>query len=653
MKHRYTAIIAASRNSPSTSKAPRLAHETQFPVLQFGVIIMLCLGLSVSAQALTVRWASTSNRIYITGPGSATLSDIKAARPTVPLDQVASGVWHLQANLQIEQGATLVLHGQSIGGDVNELRLKSNNALDANSWIAITADYGNIDIQNTRITSWDEAVNGPDVEYQTYKRAFIRVRSSLGADGVSPLESRMDIVNSDIGYLGFNAAESYGLAWKVIGNQPNLYDLVDVRGNILNSRIHHNYYGFYTFGGFEMQWIGNEVDHNAGYGIDPHDDSDSLLIENNFVHHNGNHGIIASKRCDHVIIRNNRCEFNSGNGIMLHRSSDYALIEDNECLNNSDAGVALFDSNNSVVRNNHLQFNDYGIRLSVGSANNRIENNTINGNDRNGFYLYRGTDPPHEGDDGRPKFNQFANNAVHNNGSEGIKLQDSDFNVFAGNEFVANNVSFKFERGRENQLQGNIIPSDVTVQITGSSEVASTLWFENQSRIRLAIDGFSNAGFVDANGLVFDPEEDNLWTTTTVAGTLLHLASAEIGSSSIVITRNLRVVPSSGTALVNPTLWNLAGNSNKAWLVKASSNTQSINFGVGDLASNTAYTVFKNGIPLSSGTSDNFGTFSFTDIPGSTASIHYQVNPAAGPASSRPANSNLRRPWIAKLKAAP
>src|SRR5258708_2875804 len=85
---------------------------------------------------------------------------------------------------------------------------------------------------------------------------------------------------------------------------PCIFDQVQVRGDITNSHIHNNYYGVYTFGDQDGVWTGNEVDHNVGYGFDPHDDTDNLLIENNEVHHNGNHGIIASKRCDHVIVRN-------------------------------------------------------------------------------------------------------------------------------------------------------------------------------------------------------------------------------------------------------------------------------------------------------------------------------------------------------------
>ena len=55
-----------------------------------------------------------------------------------------------------------------------------------------------IDISDTKIMSWDETVGGPDTEYATYQRAYIRARSSLDADGVTAHESRMDIANSDV-----------------------------------------------------------------------------------------------------------------------------------------------------------------------------------------------------------------------------------------------------------------------------------------------------------------------------------------------------------------------------------------------------------------------------------------------------------------------
>ncbi|MCL5097153.1 MAG: right-handed parallel beta-helix repeat-containing protein [Candidatus Omnitrophica bacterium] len=542
---------------------PRLKNESnsllRSRTCAAAILIGSCLSAAFPALGVTFRWASTSDRIYVTGPGLATLSDISVALPHAPLAQSAPGVWQLRANILIQQGASLILHGAAIGGDVDELRLQSNNSSAANSYVWISADWGSIDIQSTKITSWDDAANGPDTEYATYGRAYIRVRSSLASDGVTPRESRMDIINSEVCYLGFHGSEAYGLVWKVIGSQPNLYDLVNVYGNIQNSHIHDNYFGVYTYGAYQMQIQTNEFDHNAKYGLDPHDDSDSLLIEGNYSHHNGDHGIIASKRCDHLIIRNNISEFNTGNGIMLHRSSDDGTIEGNLCQNNTDCGIALFDVRGTTVRGNQcLDNGTAGIRLSVGSADSVIENNESAGNQKYGLYFYKGGDAPRAGDDGRPKRNQFNNNSIHDNLNEGVKLSDADDNSFAGNQFFNNGPVLRFIRGTGNMLDGNDIPLDVTVKTQGSSSSTATTFIRNQPLINVQVDSYSSVTFEDDNGAVFDPQEQGVATTVTPTGSMLLLTSANIGASTAVATRHLLVVPDSGSALVDPTIWNFA-----------------------------------------------------------------------------------------------
>src|SRR5688572_29267565 len=93
-----------------------------------GVVMLLwpvlgnCADLPPSGPpAAIIRWAGSSNRIYVENGGSATLSDIKAALPHAPLDLVdpTNGVWLLRVNLMIASGARLVIHGTVIGGDVN------------------------------------------------------------------------------------------------------------------------------------------------------------------------------------------------------------------------------------------------------------------------------------------------------------------------------------------------------------------------------------------------------------------------------------------------------------------------------------------------------------------------------------------------------
>ncbi len=578
---------------------------------------------------VTFRWASSSKRIYVTGPGAATLSEIVAVLDKAPLTQSAPGVWLLGANILLQDGAELVLHGTSIGGDVDELRLQSNNSTAANSFVWISAEWGSIHVQSTKITSWDTAANGPDTEAATYGRAYIRVRSFLASDGVTALESRMDIIDSDVGFLGYNASEAYGLVWKVVGSQAGLYDLVNVYGDVENSRIHHNYFGMYTYGAYGMNIRNNEFDHNAKYGVDPHDDSDFVVIEGNHSHHNGNHGIIISQRCNNVIIRNNVSEDNIGNGIMVHRSSDDGIVENNICQNNTDSGIAIFDSRRTTIRDNLCLGNaNSGIRFSVGCADNVVENNELAGSPQYGFYLYKGNDAPRSGDDGRNKRNQFLNNSVHHNGKEGIKLAESDDNTFAGNTFSANGPILRFNNSGGNVLDGNTIPSDATVKTEGNSSLAAETILRHQPSVQINLNSYATVTFEDVNGAIFEPSEQGIVTRVTPTGSRLSLTYADVGSASLVVTRPLLITPDRGSAFVDPTIWNLSANLSKRWILQPGSATQSLEYVVGDLAPNTAYNVLRAGILLTQVLSDSSGVISFTDAPGTTSLVQYDVQPA-------------------------
>ncbi len=406
-----------------------------------------------------IRFSVSSNVLTVTGPAVCTLSEIKTAYPSAPLELTDSvnKVWQLRTNLILEKGASLVLHGTSVGGDVNELRLQSNNSSAAGSFVYLRADWGNISISKTKITSWNAAANGPDTEYATYGRSYIHVRSRLDADGVTPHESRMDVIDSDIGYLGYYAAESYGLTWKVSGSSPGLFDKVNVLGDIRNSKIHHNYFGVYTYGAYGMTLAGNEVHNNIQYGIDPHDDSDSLTIDRNDVHHNGNHGIICSQRCDHLTISNNESHHNTGVGIMLHRNANDSLLENNTLYNNGDAGIAIFDSHHDTVRGNNSYNNRYGLRFSVGSSDNIIQNNSFSNNTSYGIFFYQGTDAPTI-NNGRPSRNRLTGNTVSNNAGYAVILKEGDSNIFEKNKFLDNKgggIQIYSAKPTGNQFIGN------------------------------------------------------------------------------------------------------------------------------------------------------------------------------------------------------
>jgi mannuronan 5-epimerase len=500
--------------------------------------------------AENIRWASSSNRIYITGGATCTLTQIKAlGSKTMPLDLInpVEKIWFLGANLLVQEGSKLIIHGSSAGGDVNELRLRSNNAADLHSFITVLADWGSIDINGSKITSWDESINVPDTEYLTYGRAYMRVRSRLDIDGVTPRESRMDIVNSDIGYLGYPGSEAYGLSWKVLGQDtigPSIFDIVGVYGDVVNSKIHDNYFGVYTYGAEAMTFINNEVYNNKMYGLDPHDDSDNLVIDGNYVHHNGYHGIIGSQRCDNLTITNNISSYNRGNGIMLHRNTNESSVRNNELYNNGDSGIAIFDSHNNQISNNIAKFNKRGIRFSVGSSNNIIENNNFSENSTYGTYFYKGSDIPTSGD-GKPKFNIIRNNTINSNSIFGARITGADFNRFENNTVTGN---FKGIYMSADNPTGNTISSnnfsnngrDYTIKLYDTQETTISNNIIDGSKYGVLLSNNSTAKVVN-----------NEIKGSSKTGVRLQSGSSNNIISKNTITGNVRGVDLTGLSNLN------------------------------------------------------------------------------------------------------
>ncbi len=410
-------------------------------------------------EAANIRWASSSNNVYVMGAGTVcTLTEIDVIADKANLELVDPGTktWFVGSNIIVQQGATLNLHGSESGGDVDELRLRSDSAV-----AFLRAYWGTIDIKDTKIQSWTGS--GPDTDSGSL-RPYIQVKSFL--EGDTPRESTMNISNSDISYLGYYAAESYGLSWKVLGTGAGLYDKVGVKGTVTSNHIHHNYFGAYTWGADAMVWTDNEFANNRQYGLDPHDNSDNLNIENNLFHHNGNHGMICSRFCDHLTIRGNTSYNNTGNGFMLHRLANDSLFENNEAYNNTDSGIAIFDSHSNTIRNNNSHDNKNGMRFSVGSSNNLIQDNIIDDSSSYGMYFFKGSDAPTEVGDGRPKNNRFINNTITDSSIYGIKLREADNNLFQDNDFINNGKTLLLEAATGNRFLNNLISDNDDVGIT-------------------------------------------------------------------------------------------------------------------------------------------------------------------------------------------
>jgi hyaluronan synthase len=350
----------------------------------------------------------TINAIRVKSSGSiVTFSQINQALlgNKALLEQTKPGEWILRANLYIGKDVTLVIDKS----DVSYLKLKS----DATGHVWIRSQNGNMLFSNTKVTSWDEISQAPDSNY-TGGRSYIVAKGS----------GRMDIVNSDIGYLGYVGLPrrggpfggSYGLSWKITSGKFN-NDLLT--GSVINSSIHNNFFGLYSFGATGIVIRNNEVFNNVQYGIDPHDDSNNLLIADNRVHDNGTHGIITSKRCFNNEIIGNISYNNKLHGIMLDRSSNNTLVQNNVTYGNID-GIVIYDSNYNFITGNNVYENKQGIRLNQNASANYIENNQISSN-KTGLHIYGGAGQ-----------NFFVQNIVKNN-DLGVSIQNASGNVLYSN----------------------------------------------------------------------------------------------------------------------------------------------------------------------------------------------------------------------------
>eukprot|EP00904_Undaria_pinnatifida_P008377 jgi/Undpi1/466/HiC_scaffold_1.g00462.m1 len=441
-------------------------------------------------KTVSIRYSRTSERLYLEAAvvgdrgGCVSIDEIWAARgggakggakaPLFAVDpetgvysDTITGTWLLEESLYVEDGITLKVWGNASGGLCDELRLKSVPATATTnaSHINLRAHGGSLDFENTRVFGWDTLNNSVDAN-EDDGRSYISAVSEVITDANNTCEgaakndmgeARMDIVSSEMGYLGYHHSESYGMTWKVRGfckDKSNLevFDEVAVYGNIYDSELHHCNFAVYTYGHQNGDWRRNVVHSNSGYGFDPHDDSDYLTIHDNIVYNNNWHGIIASKRCNNVSIQGNTVY--GGNetsaGIFLHRSSDDAIVKNNHCLNNGDAGMAMLESSNASISGNVFEHNKYGVRMSVGCSGNMVSNNTIFNTTNYAIYTYLGSDPPNVGDNGFPQNNVFEGNHIRG-GPQALKIKQA-----SGTQIVNNNFSEPMKIEWQNST-GNVV----------------------------------------------------------------------------------------------------------------------------------------------------------------------------------------------------
>jgi mannuronan 5-epimerase len=604
-----------------------------------------------------VKYASTSNTIYLLTAQPWTPSAIKAACPAAPLQEVdpAHQIWELRADLVLNNGATLQLHGSTAAtpGDVDELRLRSLASNTATEVSAITAHWGTIDVDDVHVTSWDDAANAPDTNpnvpagatgvSSVRGRAYIRAQSYL--DNGTPRMSRMTFANSTVENLGWYAAESYGVSWKSVGcvhDNTAICSSAPVTGGATRTTFQRNYMGTYVWGGHGMTFTDNTFDHNVMYGLDTHDVTTDLDVERNHFTYNGDHGFICSQRCDSLTVVGNESAYNGQvpwagpsptgepqagqvHGIMLHRGITNTVVEDNIVHDQPNgAGIAIFDTSGQTIRNNRVTNNLYGIRISVGSAKNVFTGNKVLGSTKYGVYTYKGSDLPDNpaGGSGRPTGNVFTSNDFTGSKVAAVNLTDTDGTRFDKNTFGGGAIKVSSSAGT--RIAGGVTTGQ-SVTAAGSSAVASDVKLVDADLATASTiaDAYSKENITSAAGRIDLVKNAAYSQTATPTGSTVTLTTAKTGTTSTVpvTPSNVTVVPTASSVKAST-----AGGTAPTISLAAATAGISVKITITGLKVSAPYAVV-GGSTSTTVTSSPQGVLTFSRTLSSTATTTLTVSP--------------------------
>lgn len=432
--------------------------------------------------------------IRVSGIGSTvTLPDIAnnlGASDADLLQALGDDLWLLNANLFLEIGVTLNLSPDT---GVKELRLRSHasasaveaQTIDHATFVYVRTYNGEINIDDTKIFSWDAQANDYDHDPQN-GRAYL----------LAKYDAVMNVRNAEVGYLGSGDGESYGLTWRDV-NDSSEPDVLRTRvtGEVINSLIHHNYYGIYTYQARDMLFRNNKFYENVRYGFDPHDFSHSFLVEENEAYDNGAHGFILSRGCNNIVLRNNKSYNNSdpspsslAHGFMLDpgspnskdpQSPSYSnLFENNEAYGNEGYGMRILGSYDNELRNNNFYANEMGVSIEEESIENLLIDNRLSGNRRYGVFLHETADK-----------NTVRANEIITNSDNGIYIRSHE-NVIERNRVNQNGkagiallIKSGYPMPRDNHLISNTVRSNVTngidIRAVQGTEVTGNTVSEN------------------------------------------------------------------------------------------------------------------------------------------------------------------------------
>ncbi len=429
-----------------------------------------------AGEAECIDYESAGNTIAINCNASF-LDVVQAINDPAILENLGSGEYLLNANLEVADGITFEMNSNQDGG-LQYLKIAGANGIIV---------HGTILINGVRITSWDVSdgdVIPQDINDGSIRRAYIQFDGSEGSE----------IINSEFAYVGYQELGKRGFdLWgpdASYSGEGSSHDMV-IRG----SEFHNMWFAFYSRGAYNIVVDGNEYHHNIKYALDPHSGTHDMNITNNWLHHNPI-GAICSDRCSNILIEGNRVEHNTDHGIFFSRNM-----------------------HDSIVRNNYVFNTTSGITVSE-SPNNQIYNNTVEGASSYGIRLFNPPEPPYDGftEDNFVYDNIISSseNGISATRSHNNIVQNTEFSDIESNEYSLSGDSSIIIRGQQfdNALvaaEGSATENVVEIVDSGIIEV---------------IEGESDGGEEEGEGELYNTDSE------PYRGTLSNGDSITVNSSS-------------------------------------------------------------------------------------------------------------------------
>ncbi len=197
------------------------------------------------------------------------------------------------------------------------------------------------------------------------------------------------------------------------------YGLADLTIDGNRDNTNGDIFGFYSGGppggtitDQDVYILRVETKNNSGYGFDPHERTERIVIEDSVAHHNGLDGFVADFLID-AEFRNNVSYANDRHGFNIVTSSNDILLADNVAYDNGSTGIVVQRGSEDIPSPENVL----------------ITGGEIYGNAREGILIKLSGDVLVENVD------------IHDNGRYGVRIHGSDHVTVSGNTIRDNGQS--------------------------------------------------------------------------------------------------------------------------------------------------------------------------------------------------------------------